>query len=505
MPQTSSKQASPHPFAAFFPRSAALVGLAAGAFVVTLGFVLYSRAIYGVGYPLDDAWIHQTYARSLGLHGEWSFLPGQPSAGSTAPLWSALLAVGYLLRLPHFAWTFFLGACALLGLGVLGDALFRALLPGRKIGFPIAGALLVGEWHMAWAAVSGMETLVAAGFIALALVLAFTVRGRGWLLAGAIIGLAVWVRPEGVTLLGPAGLCLLLREPSVRARMRAAGWLAAGVLLLFVPYLLFNLQVQGSLWPNTFYAKQAEYAELRSAPLLLRWWNVLRLPLIGVGIFLLPGFLVFTWHSARRRFAPGMAAVLWFLGYALVYADRLPVSYQYGRYFMPAMPVFFVAGLAGTVLLVPALRRSRAGWFAGRVALLSAGAIWAAFLVIGANRYAQDVAIVETEMVQAARWVAENTPTDALIAAHDIGALGYFGERRLLDLAGLISPEVIPFIRDEERIAGWLDARQADYLVVLADWYIRLPAGKPILYETSGSYSRQSGGGNTHIYRWQPE
>ena len=53
------------------------------------------------GFPLDDAWIHQTYARSLALTGRLEFTPGQASAGSTAPLWTLLLAVGYLLRLPY--------------------------------------------------------------------------------------------------------------------------------------------------------------------------------------------------------------------------------------------------------------------------------------------------------------------------------------------------------------------------------------------------------------------
>jgi hypothetical protein len=28
-----------------------------------------------IGFPLDDSWIHQSYARNLALPGEWSFLP----------------------------------------------------------------------------------------------------------------------------------------------------------------------------------------------------------------------------------------------------------------------------------------------------------------------------------------------------------------------------------------------------------------------------------------------
>jgi hypothetical protein len=53
-------------------------------------YLLRSRRLLGLGLPLDDAWIHQTYARSLADRGEWAFQAGEPSAGSTSPLWSGI-------------------------------------------------------------------------------------------------------------------------------------------------------------------------------------------------------------------------------------------------------------------------------------------------------------------------------------------------------------------------------------------------------------------------------
>ena len=47
------------------------------------------------GYPLDDAWIHQTYARNWAETGQLAYVVGLPSAGSTAPLWTLLLSVAY--------------------------------------------------------------------------------------------------------------------------------------------------------------------------------------------------------------------------------------------------------------------------------------------------------------------------------------------------------------------------------------------------------------------------
>src|SRR5579859_7993032 len=95
-----------------------------------------------MGFPLDDAWIHQTYARNLGLRGEFSFIPGQPSAGSTSPLWTGLLAVGYLARIDPLVWTYALGT-ALLALNAW--LVYRLVLrwwPGA-LSAALAGGLLV--------------------------------------------------------------------------------------------------------------------------------------------------------------------------------------------------------------------------------------------------------------------------------------------------------------------------------------------------------------------------
>jgi hypothetical protein len=472
------------------------------AFVVAI-YLLASSRVYRVGFPLDDAWIHQTYARNLGAEGQWAFLPGKPSSGSTSPLWSALLALGYWFRLPYFFWTFFLGGLSLFAVARLGEMLFVSVLPGQPGKIPWMGIFLAGEWHLAWAAVSGMETLLNAAMILLVLLLIGRARGRNWGWAGLLIGFSVWIRPDGVTLLGPALFVLFFVEASWKKRLTGLFWLAGGIALLFIPYLLFNLALQGNIWPNTFYAKQAEYAAAQEISIFSRYFNELKLPLIGSGLFLLPGFvfsLVWAWKKKNWQ---ALAGAIWFLGYALLYALRLPVTYQYGRYLMPAMPVFFILGMVGTFLLFGQLGVSRLSWIAARVILLSGALVWLAFLGIGAGRYSQDVAIVETEMVASARWIAANTPPNALVAAHDIGAAGYFSNRQLVDLAGLISPDVISIIRDEDKLGAWLDEQKVDYLVVFEGWYSKLPAGKEVVYRTQGAFSPASGGSNMVIYRWR--
>ena len=54
------------------------VSLAAG-----LIYLAVCAVLYRIGFPLDDSWIHLTFARNLAEHGQWAFRLGVPSAGST--------------------------------------------------------------------------------------------------------------------------------------------------------------------------------------------------------------------------------------------------------------------------------------------------------------------------------------------------------------------------------------------------------------------------------------
>lgn len=471
---------------------------------VSLGFyLLVSQRTFHLGFPLDDAWIHQTYARNFAQSGEWSFIPGQPSAGSTAPLWSGLLAIGYWLGLGPYIWTYFLGWVILSTLSILGSYLFGVLCPERASWKFWVGLFLILEWHLVWAAGSGMETLL----FSLIVLLAATWLAAGWqrwILLGTLIGLSVWVRPDGITLLGPAFFVILFGPTSWRERIGAILKVSAGFGLLFAPYLVFNNLVSGAWWPNTFYAKQAEYAIYQQIPIVDRLLSQILLPLVGAGALLIPGFIYFTWVAYRRRLAGGIAMPIWALGYLFLYSWRLPVTYQHGRYIIPMMPVYFIWGISGIGLIVRPLMHRLAFRVVGRAWILSTVGVLLIFWFLGARAYGQDVAFIESEMVNTARWISTHTDSNALIAAHDIGALGFFGNRRLIDLAGLISPDVIPFIRNEPKLKAFLNSQKADYVVVFPGWYPSLVVGAQPVYKSQGVFSPTQGGENMVVYKWLP-
>jgi hypothetical protein len=515
--------------------------------VALLGTALYV-ALAGAdtggfpGFPLDDAWIHQTYARNLSQSGQLAYVAGQPSAGSTSPAWSFALSVGYLLGVDYHLWAYLLGGLSLAASAWLVYRLFRCILPATVHGMPgqvgrPAAALLAGlfcalEWHLLWAAASGMETML---FTALSLALLDTffvqveaerkadasrtpglqtearfVRAVG---TGLLGGILILTRPEGLGLVGlvVAGLLALPRPAGgkeVRDRLLRAALSLVILAAVLAPYVAFNYKTSGSLWPNTFYAKQTEYGFLRNLALPLRFWRVLAPTLVGAQVLLLPGFAYALYQAIRRRDWPSLLPPAWWLAFLSAYALRLPVDYQHGRYAMPSIPILLLYGSWGTAALLQPRSRQLAVRVLSRAAPAAIALLTLIFCLRGALAYRDDVAFIHNEMVATARWLNENTQPGDLIAVHDIGAVGYLTDRPLLDLAGLITPEVIPFMTDAQRLAAWMAEEGADYVVFFGDFSptYALLADDPRLaqrYCTGYDWTRAAGHENMCVYQIQ--
>ncbi len=471
--------------------------------VVLLGvgaYLLASALTYRLGFPLDDSWIHQTYARNLAMEGRWEFRLGQLSSGSTAPLWTLLLVPGFWLHLGPLWWSYILGGGALLGLSVIAEVTARRLVQSYKPKLPWVGLFFACEWHMLWAAASGMETALQALSATAVLVLLMT-RSHRYLTLGLLTGLSIWVRPDGLTLAGPVVLTIVFVEPTCRDKRRAVLAYLIALGALFLPYLLMNLWLSGTPWPNTFYAKQTEYAAWQAQPILDRAGVLLIQMLTGPSVVLLPGAIGTALLSIRRRDRPMIAAMLWCAGYILLYTLRLP-AYQHGRYLMPAMPIFFLFGMLGYLRFVGSSLLGPYQGLVDKAWRLSLVSVTLGFVILGALAYANDVGLIESEMVNTAKWVDTNVPPNAIVAAHDIGALGYFDDHPLIDLAGLVSPQVVPFMRDQARLAQFLNDRGANYLVAFPNLYPELAQHALPVYSSGGRFAPAMGEPNLTVYCW---
>jgi hypothetical protein len=220
-----------------------LVALAA---LVPLAWLLVrERAIAGAaGFPLDDSWIHLHFARNLAEGLGFAYNPGQPMSGSTAPLWTLLLAAGALVA----------GATVLMTktLGVTAAIVAALVLRRVVLGFGVepSAALVAAvtfSWTgaLAWGALSGMEVTLAALLVALALLA--LARDLTW--ATAVAGaLATLARPEALLVVPSLALA---RPLTLR---RAAIFLVTTVAVL-LPFVAFSYATVGRPLPATAVAK----------------------------------------------------------------------------------------------------------------------------------------------------------------------------------------------------------------------------------------------------------
>ena len=184
-------------------RFAALGRWRADAFVVAAAllplalFIVRERQIAGAaGFPLDDAWIHLHFARNLAAGAGFSYNPGTPVAGSTAPLWTLVLGTGAFVATASLAMAKAIGVVATVATALV---IRRASLAwGACADVALVAAIaLVWMGPVVWGALSGMEVSLAALLVAAALL----AHARDHTFAtAACAALAVLARPEALLL-----------------------------------------------------------------------------------------------------------------------------------------------------------------------------------------------------------------------------------------------------------------------------------------------------------------
>jgi hypothetical protein len=481
-----------------------LLGLAAS--VGAALFLVYEWHIGGRwGFPLDDTWIHLQYARNIAAGGGFSFNAGQPSPGSTAPLWTLCAAALHLLPWSVLYSVKVCGVFLLWLGGILTVCLARSLAVERNWAL-LGGLVVVWTPRLLWGSLSGMEVVL---YMVLATAGLWrhieSLATKPSLLGSGLLGLAALARPE----------CLLLFPLTLVDRWRyERNWQEIGrlyskhILLigaLFAPFVWFNYSTIGKPFPNTYYAKVGGFGLLGAlealdvgrivktlllypmlqAQELLQFSaenNVILTCLASLGLV----------HMLRSQ-EKGRAALTWIiplvlLSFPIVRGALAPFKgavFQHGRYAAHLAPLLVVAGLVGAKV---ALAQLQAGRDALQVRRLQrwGGALVAVLVVLNllvidlkyARTYAWNVDNINDMHVEMGKWLQQNTAADAVIATHDVGAIGYFSQRRLLDTAGLVTPGVLQYLQPgvvaDEGVLRYLQREKPDYLVILPNWYPQL-------------------------------
>lgn len=483
------------------PRPALVVGaLAVGGYLLGSGLAVF---------PMDDAYIHFTYARNLAELGRLTFNPApyDPGVGTSSILWTLLLALGHLtIGVPAAARL--IGIAAYLAVIALSWRLARWMIPTDR-GATLAACLVALSGNLIWFSLSGMETML---FVALGLGAVVAYRHRRFAAAGLLAGLCALTRIEGVALLAGLVAVELVHERRVGRELVLAVALA---MLLLAPWLAFLKLKTGHLLPTTFAGKKQ--AQVRAALEIvgemtgaapsddgaLPWWTVGIYPAgavgyglafvaggaylpgprvtppgelfamiggisllglaVALGVFLPLGLVALQRAAAAirgadpRRRALALLAV-WLALHNLAYWAKLPTPGTASRYqVLNHLACWLLLGAGVAWWRTEPKRREAIAALLLLLGLANGG--WWRGVYQSNTRHMAEVRFASAD------WIRARTPADAVIAAHDIGALGWRMERRCVDLGGLIDGAWLAARRDGT-ITDFLNERGAAYLVL---------------------------------------
>jgi len=472
------------------------VRAAALAFVLALGLAvahaaLAERVAGTSGFPLDDAWIHARLARNLVEGRGFRFNTGEPAAVSSAPLWTLLLAVPAAVGIP-FPWASYLtGAAAAAALSLIGFVLVDRATGDRQAA-RLCGALLLGTHPFPWSIASGMEPALAAALVLATVLAVLARRPRLALLLALVAGLT---RPELTLLPGFVVLDALWRG-DWRDAGRIARWIVAGCAATVAPFLIDGV-LTGRFMFASLAAKVGRHGVLAALAEGRADW-VPSIVATNLPLYLLPLarvlardnliLLLLAPIGLRRLTSAGGGSHLPWMVFVLL-PSAVAVLAPFGgpdfheqRYIAPVVAVCVVAGCVAWAA-TPSDRRRPVLRLAS-LALVAVLSAWGA--VSGLLRYAREVKNIDAMQMTIGRWLAERPEGPGTIATNDIGAIGFVTRAPILDVTGLATPEVIPYLRQtgppgssnrgwngvsESGLLSFLRARRPDYVAVFPSWY----------------------------------
>lgn len=382
----------------------------------------------------DDAFIIYRYAQNLIDGNGWRFNPTELVNASTSALNTLLIALAALPNGdPRFA-AHLLGGSWLLAAGTLVYLVFSGRF-GRLYSAASAIAIVrVLAYNQTW----GLETNL---FIALCLLFVY-LEARG-LNTWYLLGFLVLARPDGGLLL--VGKTLL--EVALRRRIPVKGLAQAALVLL--PWVAFSLYTFQSVFPDTlgqkiwqgrsgFWGEGLIYFDFLSrflASMPWKWWVAVS-ALLGIA------------KMVRER-----SALLYLVGFVVV-QQSIYIALNLPGYFWYAASLAFVLNLSalyglGTVLEtgkqalsrsildVPVARRISPFWSPALAVVLLAVCIFA----YGRLTASSPLNNVRTDAYRRLSDEINRRVPSGTLAALEVGVLGYYSGREILDLTGLTTDQ----------------------------------------------------------------
>ena len=473
-----------------------------GACIFSCVFYLIFEYIFTngqMGVPLDDTWIHFQFADNFAKGYFYQYNPGEYTAGTTSPLYVIVLGtVSFLLKnfivsSVFISSLFYLLSCIFIYkisliifkvTGVLTGILSSSGITPEYISL-LTAILTAFTGRIVWSALSGMETTMFMFFCILGIY--YHIKnlrsGKFSLLPPLFFSLAAASRPEGY-------LLFMIYLFDIAANLIKVKALKANILNLFFaimifaiitfPYLIFSYTISGHFFPNTFRGQGGGLS-------LIPNFNYLRIALI---YFFRDNFItgslyifsvIFYIYNIKKYFQELRLLnlmFLWTLLLPIVMSVLIPNWRHHVRYLIPLLPVvnliaFYILFRLIEMDVFIKLKQK----VLEKKSLLNAIVLFSfIYYIVYAVALGKNTDNINSQQVKLAEWVRDNVGRNETIALNDIGAITFINKNRIIDMAGLVTPEILKY-----RTYTWddnldslnylLKKNNVSYIIIYDEWF----------------------------------
>lgn len=426
--------------------------------------IFYISAAMHFAYTPDDTYIYLQFAKNIVEGNGFAFNAGESTYGVTSPLWVLLISAGGLLGIDLYM------AAKILDLVFSNLALVIVFLLAFEVIGDHLGALCaalsfsVNIWFLRWAG-TGMETSFAV--LLLVLTIRYCLKNE-YLLAIVFAALLTLARPEAWLLTFLILVDVFLNSLDKKRGVKMAAALSLVYASLLAPWFIYAYSTFGTIVPNTALAKAGLGFHLDD--FAWTFTDVIKTLAVSDGVPLAigaVGFLVVLMRQKSLVRIDNLTGIesgdkpisnaqwLKFNFVPLVWIAALPIMYVLtgtnviSRYLLLIIPVIVVYAFA-------MLRRVLAIWQKEHYRFVLSVGLTA--LILGQNQFVFYTKV--TPSIQAfsegmqecfipiGKWLKANTDEEAVVFVPDIGAIGYYSDRKICDAAGLVSPELLHLVRE---------------------------------------------------------
>lgn len=439
-----------------------------------------------LSFPLDDPWIHLTFAKNITKYFSFSYFKDEiVTAGSTSPLYTFILAAGFLFYKNEILLSFIFGV---LFFSVSSFIMFKLLIttfPRQTIlAFFVTCVFIMDQW-INFISLSEMETTL---FILILISCSYFYKIRNAVPFAITLGLIIWCRPDGIVFILAVLLTYIIEKYYYKktsdsksfdsSELKSIIYISSGLILL---YCFMNLYLSGSILPNTYSAKVFGdiNAEKRINFVTEEVWKYFtsgHYSLLMVGFFV--SLVKFSYTVHNRSYNQITLYVFFILIFIVTYSIELPSLNRFGRYGIPLIPFFIIISMNGFNDLFGMLNKYLQKSFVSKIAFLIFFPV--IFYFSGKDyenakkEFARECKHIYERQVVTAMWIRENTEESDIIATHDIGAIGFYSDRKIADVAGLVNPELNKHLNDKNYtkiITDYCIQNKVSYLAFLHEWY----------------------------------